>query len=136
MMRVSLRRALLVTIGLSLIGVIAGVFLGGTAVLIDVGPHLREAEMGGVPGAFGLGAMLGASYGGIVAPIVGWIFLRRASLGRAIAETAFGTLAGMLTALALPSRPVYLLAFIGFLAAAVRLRFATRRIVQHHAPAA
>ena len=131
-MSVSVGRAVLVTIGLSAIGVIAGVFLGGIAVLIDLGPHIREAEMGGIPGAFGLGAMLGASYGAVVAPIVGWIFLRRASLGRAIAETTLGTLGGMLTALVLPSRPIYLIAFIGFLAAAIRLWVATRPIVERH----
>jgi hypothetical protein len=135
-MRVSIGRALLVTVGLSAIGVIAGIVLGGIAVLIDFGPHIREAEMGGIPGAFGFGATLGASYGAVVAPIIGWIFLRRASLGRAIAETALGTLAGMLTAAALPSRPIYLLAFIGFLAAAIRLWVATRPAAERRAPAA
>jgi hypothetical protein len=135
-MRVSVGRALLSTISLSAIGVIAGGFLGGLAVLIDIGPYIQAAEMGGIPGAFGLGAMLGASYGALLAPVVGWIFLRRASLGRAIAETALGTLGGMLTALVLPSRPVYLLGFIGFLAAAIRLWVATRHTSERRAPVA
>jgi hypothetical protein len=115
---------------------VCGAFLGGIAMLVDLGRHIRDAEVGGVPGAFGLGAMFGATLGAVLAPAVGWIFLRRASLGRAIAETALGALAGILAAAVSPSRPIYSLGLVGFLLAATRLWFATRRIPEHHTPAA
>jgi hypothetical protein len=135
-MKASIGRALAVTLGLSVLGVVSGGLLGGIAMLVDLGRYIRDADVGGIPGAFALGAMFGASLGAVLAPVVGWTFLRRVSLGRAIAETALGTLAGILAAVLWPSRPIYLSGLIGFLLAAIRLWFATRRLVEHHAPAA
>ena len=51
--------------------------------------------------------------------------MRRASLGRAIAETALGVLAGIFVGAVWPTRPIYLLGLVGFLLAVLRLWFAT-----------
>ena len=134
-MKASLGRILAVTFGLSVLGVVCGALLGGIATLLDLGRHIPDANVGGVPGAFSLGASFGAIAGAILAPVVGWLFLRRASLGRAIAETALGTLAGMLVGAVWPSRPIYLLGLVGFLLAALRLWFATRHVGERHTPA-
>jgi len=128
--RTSIGRAIAVTVGLSALGAMCGALLGGIAILVDLGRDIRFAEVGGVPGAFGLGAALGATFGAVITPVVGWIFLRRVSLGRAIAETTLGTLAGILAASLWPSRPIYLLGFVGFFLAALRLWFTTRRLAK------
>jgi hypothetical protein len=135
-MKTSLGRILAVTFGLSALGIVWGALLGGIGMLLDLGRHIPDADVVGVPGAFCLGASFGAIAGAILAPVVGWLFLRRASLGRAIAETALGVLAGILVGALWPSRPIYLLGLVGFLLAALRLWFATRHIGEHHAPAA
>jgi|SRR5688572_15833518 len=84
------------------------------------------------------GAGTGAGLGAVLAPITAWAFLRRVPLGRALVETAIGTTLGAavglvigsigkpdaLQVMALPAGLVG--ALIGFIAAAIRLRFATR----------
>lgn len=136
-MKVSPGRVLAVTLGLSALGVVCGGLLGGVAVLLDLRGHIPDSDVGGIPGAFSLGAMAGATVGAVLAPVVGWVFLRRVSLGRAIAETALGVLAGILVgAFLLPGRPIYELGLVGFLLAAAGLWFRTRRAARDHAAAA
>ena len=135
-MKVSIGRVLAVTAGLSALGVVCGGVLGGIAVLLDLRGHIPDSDVGGVPGAFSLGGAFGALVGAFLAPVVGWVFLRRASLGRAIAETTLGILAGLVVGAFLwPGRPIYLFGLLGFLLAAVRLWFATRGARQRHTPA-
>lgn len=126
MVNVSFRRALTVTFGLSILGLICGALLGGVAVLVDLGRHLRQADVGGSWGAFSVGAMFGAFVGAILGPLVAWVFLRRVPLCRAIAETALGTLAGILGGALLATHPILLLGLFGFLLAALRLWFTAR----------
>jgi len=134
--KASVRRIVAVTIGLSALGLVCGGMLGGIAMLLDLRGQIRDADVGGVSGAFSLGAGFGAMVGAFLVPIVGWVFLRRASLGRAIVETALGVLAGILVgAFVWPSRPIYLLGLMGFVLAAIRLWFGTRGVGRHHTPA-
>jgi len=127
--KVSVGRIIAVTIGLSALGIICGGVLGAIAVLLDLPGHIRDADIGGIPGAFSLGAGFGAIVGAFLAPVVGWVFLRRAPLGRAIAETALGVLGGLVVgAFVWPRRPIYLLGLIGFVLAAIRLWFGTRSV--------
>lgn len=135
-MKPSIGRIVAVTVGLSALGIICGGVLGGIAMLLDLRGFIRDADVGGVPGAFSLGAGFGAMAGAVLVPVVGWVFLRRASLGRAIAETALGMLGGMLLgAFVWPGRPIYLLGLVGFLLAAIRLWFGTRAVGRHNTPA-
>jgi len=57
-------------------------------------------------------------------PAIGWLFLRRASLGRAIGETASGTLIGITIGALFHTATLF--ALLGFLIAAGRLWAATR----------
>lgn len=66
-MRVSPGRVLAVTVGLSVLGVLCGGILGGIAMLLDLRGHIRDAEVGGVLGAFSLGAGFGAIVGAVLA---------------------------------------------------------------------
>jgi asparagine N-glycosylation enzyme membrane subunit Stt3 len=75
---------------------------------------------------FRFGAAVGGYVGSVLAPTVGWIFLRRAPLQRAIEETALGTLIGIAVAAAIQPRFVVFYALGGFLAGATRLWLAER----------
>ena len=131
-MKVSLSRAIAVTLGLVAVGSVCGAALGGIALLIDLRRFIPEVEMGGASGVFLSGAFFGAILGAALAPITGWTFLRRVSLGRAIGQTALGALGGILAgAILRPGRAV-MFAWIGFAVAAIHLWFVTRHAVRHH----
>ena len=120
--RVSLGRVIAVTAGLVGVGALVGAAIGGAimAGMLMVWSH------SGVLGALLGGALLGGGIGAITAPLLAWIFLRRASLGRAILETAIGTLVGGLLGVFSPFL-ILPAAILGFLVAAINLYVRTRR---------
>lgn len=132
-MPVSPKRILAVTAALLAVGAVCGAVLG-MVILTALGIRFGDIRrVGDVWGPLAFAAGFGAAIGAIVTPILAWIFLRRVPLGRAIAETTLGLLAGV--ALAMVFAPAFWLpaALLGFVVAAVRL-FVTSRRAQ--APAA
>jgi hypothetical protein len=126
-------RVAAITASIAAIGAAIGGALGA-ALLAVWALRLRVSGVDLAQGAL-FGAGVGAGLGAVLAPITAWVFLRRVPLGRALAQTAIGTTLGaafglVLGSIGLPapnSLPAGLLgALIGFLAAAVRLRFSTR----------
>jgi hypothetical protein len=123
-MRVSVRRVVLVTLGLSVVGAICGALLGGLALFAEVLPME----------VVGAGAVIGAGFGAVLAPLVGWVFLRRVSLSRAIRETALGALLGIGVGAIAQHGLSAILGLVGFVIAGVRLWFATRPSAQKKLP--
>lgn len=128
-----LRRALLVTLGLAAVGAAAGgacaacVFVALAASLggLDLLGHHHWAPW------IADAAALGAAVGAVGAPSLAWGLLRRVPLGRALAETAAGTLLGAAAGALLgfdplaPSLGAVLGGSVaGFVLAGVRLRLA------------
>ncbi|MDB4889668.1 MAG: hypothetical protein JWL61_1523 [Gemmatimonadetes bacterium] len=120
-MATSLKRIFVVTAGLSAIGIACGIVLGSIAFWV---------ELWRIPGQTApedrlrlalLGAAGGALFGAVLAPIVAWIFLRRVTIGRAIAETSIGVLAGIAVGGLFQPQLTILYALGGFVAAGARL---------------
>ena len=120
-----LRRVLVVTAGLMVTGAIAGAITGMIAVTIVMLMFNGLSALADLGLAMEFAAMLGAPIGAVILPLEAWVLLRRVPLWRAVAETAAGTVLGAV-ALALLSPGPILGAVIGFTAAAIRLRIATR----------
>src|SRR5687768_704013 len=128
-----LGRVAAITLSIAAIGAVIGGALGAALLAVwalRLGVHGEEFGEGAL-----FGALIGAGLGSVLAPITAWTFLRRVALGRALAHTALGTtggaaaglVVGSIGALGPMSLPAGLVgALIGFLAAAVRLRFVTR----------
>ena len=99
-MSISASRVAVVTAALLAIGAVCGAVLGGLALLVEIRPHLPpimatlrlgarvRLEAAAFFGLFGAGALFGAPVGAALAPMVGWLFLRRVSLAQAIGQTA------------------------------------------------
>jgi len=126
-------RVAAVTLSIAAIGAIIGGALG--AALLAVWALRLGVRGTDFLASAGFGAGVGAGLGAVLAPITAWAFLRRVPLGRALAQTSIGTTAGAAVGLvlgsvglpSLTSLPAGLTgALLGFLAAAIRLRFATR----------
>jgi hypothetical protein len=125
-MAASLRRIVAVTAGISGLGMVCGSLLGSLAFWVQLGlmpgtsaPHEQfKLAMLGIAG--------GALFGAVLAPIVAWLFLRRATLARAIGETAAGVLLGIAVGAIVWPRHTILLALVGFVAAGARLWWFTR----------
>ena len=139
-MGVSVSRIALVTLGLVSIGAACGALLGGITLDVQLPPfpHTRQfaalsfttrlrVEVTNLLFFFRFGAEIGAWLGAALAPIVGWIFLRRIPLHRAIGQTALGTVLGIAVAAAVQPQSCVLYAVAGFLAATVRLWISTQR---------
>ncbi|MFN2564956.1 MAG: hypothetical protein ABR499_08105 [Gemmatimonadaceae bacterium] len=125
------RRIVTVTLALSAIGALVGAVLGGlvlTGAFIAVGGWRGP---GGFGGPFAAAAVFGGVLGFVLAPVAAWTLMRHVPLWRAIAETALGTVIGVVAGFLIGpwSRGVpwpILLALAGFAAAAIRLRLAHR----------
>jgi hypothetical protein len=133
-------RIIAVTLGLSVAGAIFGALAGVTALVLLVALNgsaeflsLRTLQMLVIP------AIIGASLGALGAPAIAWLLLRYVPLGKAIAWSTVGTVAGGVVgwtlAVALPDaspgidtavggqvKGAVLGAVGGFLAAAIVLR--------------
>ena len=124
-----LGRIAAVTVSLAAIGAAVGALLG-TIVLTVWALVLLPRD---VPGMAAVGASTGAMLGTVLAPITALGLLRRVPLGRALAQTAIGTAVGALAGLVIGGMTLTSLsggligAFVGFLAAAIRLRMTTRQ---------
>lgn len=119
-------RAVLVV---GLLGAIAGAVIGVLAYFAIALWALRGAVPSGRDAAFviAIGAAGGAVAGFLLAPIVGFGLLRHVPLGRAIAFTGAGTLAGLATSIAMSGRHPLPLTLGGFVAGAVLARLLAPR---------
>ena len=121
-------RIVVVTLSLAAIGALAGALLGSIVLTVWALVLLPSDVLG----MAAVGASAGAMLGAVLAPITALGFLRRVPLGRALAQTAIGTALGALVGLVIGGLTVTSLAgglvgaFVGFLAAAIRLRLKTR----------
>ena len=133
-MKASVSRIVLVTVGLAGVGAACGALLGGLAVLVQLS---RVVPLRAYPYIFlHVGAVAGGYLGAALAPTIGWLFLRRAPLYRAIGHTALGTLIAIaISAVIQPGWCVFY-ALGGFLVAAGHLWFTTRTTAGRHLEAA
>lgn len=126
-MRADLRRVAVAALGLMLTGAVAGGVLG--AVLLMGYAFLEQ----GAGTSFGMMAFLGGGFGALfgafLAPLVGLLVLPSVPPGRALLETALGTLIGGMVGFSVPSIGPIPGAVAGFFLAAARLHvvFARRR---------
>lgn len=127
-------RAVTITLGIAAVGATIGGVMGATLMVAwrSLARIIFFADGGRV--VIAPGAAAGAVLGAVLAPITSWLFLRRVALGKALLQTTVGTTAGAAVGLALDGAlgarmvvPAGLAgAILGFLAAAIRLRFAKR----------
>jgi hypothetical protein len=125
-MKVSLTRALIVTLALSVTGALCGAVLGGIALIIDISQSPGAPGLRDVAVAFGVGGLWGAVFGVVLAPVFAWLFLRRVSLGRAIAQTALGTMIGLVVGALISPGASFLFGLGGFIVASLWLRLSNR----------
>ena len=123
-------RVIAVTLSIALVGAVIGGVVGLIVFLVWGFPLLAGSRTLPVDGA-AYGAMLGS----VLAPITAWTFLRRVPIGKALMHATIGTTIGTVLGLILDRTGVTSIAFfpaglvgalVGFLAAAIRLRFVTR----------
>src|SRR5687768_7311331 len=125
-------RAVAITASLSLVGAVIGAAVGG--VLVSAWSLSIPFTGRDRAGIVAVASLISAVLGAILAPTTAWLFLRRVQIGRAIAHTTVGTALGATVGLivdrvVLDGTMLQLAlvgALIGFFAAAVRLRLATR----------
>jgi hypothetical protein len=126
-------RVATITLSIAAIGAVIGGVLGA-ALLAVWGLRLGVQGSAFVARA-GFGAGVGAGLGAVLAPITAWAFLRRVPLGRALVQTSLGTTLGAAVGLVVgtfglaprTSLPAGLVgALLGFLVAAIHLRFSKR----------
>jgi glycerol uptake facilitator-like aquaporin len=112
-------------LGLMLAGALAGALVG--ALLLTGFAIVQQ----GTAASFGLTAFLGGGFGALIGafmtPIVGLLVLPSVPLGRALLETALGTLLGGVVGFSVPPVGPILGGVAGFLLAAVRLHVVFRR---------
>jgi len=144
-MSVSAARVASVTLALLGVGAFCGAVVGGLALVVQVHPLVPPIAAGLRHGArlrleareflflFTFGATFGVAVGAVIAPIVGWLFLRRVALARAIGQTALGSLVGIAVAAILHPTYAAPFALAGLLVAAIRLWIvAARGRVERH----
>jgi hypothetical protein len=122
---ISIRRAIVVTAGLALIGMIAGGFAAACALTLFAILH-GDWRAATDPRLWVFSAGVGAAIGGVLAPLASWLFLRHVPLGRLVLETTLATIFVGGTGFALGFNP-FIAAPLGFLAAALRLAMVTPR---------
>ena len=126
-----LGRVAALTASLALVGALIGGVVAGTLRTVWELVAGYKSDVVGVSLVF---AMAGAALGAVLAPTTAWLFLRRVTLGRAIANTTVGTTIGAAIGLLIETvvlkRATLQLgvvgALLGFFVAAVRLRIITR----------
>ena len=139
-MSVSLKRAAIVTGALAATGFVCGVAIGSvvlTGIVIREQGWTREV-LRVLPRIAMVGAIYGGPAGAVLTPPLSWLLLRRVSLGRALLETAVGTVIGAGLGLAFSPLHTIQAALGGFVLAALRLRFtrgSARQIAEPSEPA-
>ena len=125
--RISPGRTIAVTGALIGIGAVCGAVMGAVLMAMTALRTIGLENSGGITGGMRFGATVGAPLGAVLTPILSWIFLRRVPLGRAVLETAVGTVAG--AAIALVAAPPWFFAGAigGFIASGINLYVRTRR---------
>jgi hypothetical protein len=102
-----------------------GAVMGGICGAVATAIGLAIAGGGIHTQAVLFGTWFGAGLGAVAAPIVAWGLLRHVPLGRAIAETALGSIAGATVGWLVPAiNPLYG-AVGGFVLSALQLRLRT-----------
>lgn len=119
---VEVRRIVAVTCGLVATGSVVGALLGAPLFLAAVAATDGLRYEPSVVQDLAVGGQIGAVIGAVLAPALAWGLLRTVPLGRAIAETAAGTLLGALVFFVIPAFGPLLGGIAGFVAAGVRLR--------------
>ena len=121
-----LTRILLITLGLSAAGFVAGGVAG--MVMMAVWLSLDGLRAAGDRGMLLFGGLFGGGVGAVIGPIAAWLLMRSVPLGLAIGGTAVGTVAGAMLGL-LTGGYLYSFygAFLGFGATALLLRVRTSR---------
>ena len=122
---ISLRRVLAVTAGLIVTGILAGGLAAGcavalTAILQGDWRSALDLELWGF--SFAIGAVIGA----VIAPVTAWLFLRHVPLGRLTFQTTLATALAGGVGFFFGLNP-FIVAPLGYLAAAVRLAVMTPR---------
>src|SRR5262245_26110753 len=125
--RVSPVRAILVGLGLVPAGAVAGGLAGALGVTIWVA--IMEGIAQAVdPAAWLLAGSVGGALGAVLFPIAGLTFLRRAPLGRVLAETILGTALGGAAGALIEDASGWLTgALVGFALSAAHLWWRSRR---------
>ena len=120
----SARPLVRVVLVVGLLGALAGAIVGIVAYFVIALWALRGSMPSGRDAAFviAIGAAGGAIAGFLLAPLVGFGLLRRVPLGRAIAFTGTGTLAGLAASIAFDGRHPLPLTVGGFVVGAVVAR--------------
>ena len=129
-------RIVSITLAIALVGAIIGGVMGGLLFAAWRSLHWLTIWDGeGSTRVIAVGTAGGAALGAVLAPLTSWGFLRRVPLGKALLQTTVGTTVGAAIGLAVDSvglTPRFIIpaslvgAIVGFLAAATRLRFASR----------
>lgn len=128
-------RATSITLAIAVVGAIIGGVIGAALLAGWTSLAWVFYEGGGRGSVIAGGAAAGAGLGAVLAPLTAWVFLRRVPLGKALLQTTVGTTVGAAIGLGLDSAGIMLKtgvpagvvgAIVGFLAAAIRLRFAKR----------
>jgi hypothetical protein len=121
---VASRPLLRVVLLVGLLGAVAGAIVGIVAYFAIALWALRGSMPSGRDAAFviAIGAAGGAVAGFLLGPLVGFGLLRHVPLGRAIAFTGLGTLAGLAASIATNGRHPLPLTVGGFLLGAVAAR--------------
>ena len=114
-------RVVAITAGLVVVGAVTGAAVGVLVAILSL--PFDAASIFGVAALLVSGAGVGGVMGMVLAPATAWLFLRHVPIGRAIAQTALGTVLGALIGLLTggPSASV-ILAFTGFGTVALWLR--------------
>jgi hypothetical protein len=115
-------RRLKVTGLLAILGATSGALLGA---VFAVGVWLWAGGSDAAPfslAILGEAGLAGGAIGFLLAPVTGWLLLRRVPLGIAIIYTALGTAVGFGIGITIPTGIGLSLPFVGFVVAALRLR--------------
>lgn len=134
-MKASLSRILIVTLGLGGLGAVGGAVLGGV-VILPLGLGGGVSGLGNWLRLFRFGAVIGATFGLVLAPLVAWIFLRRVPLGRVIRVTTLGVLCGAGLGAIIGPWSCILLGLLGFILAGICLWVTTPPASRPHREAA
>jgi hypothetical protein len=86
-------RIIAITLGLSAAGVVFGGIAGALALALSLAIG-GSFDLFSHPAAFAVPAALGAVIGAIGAPAMAWLLLRHVPLGKAVAWSTLGTVAG------------------------------------------